>query len=86
MEKKKVEAEKNDKELKRKAKWEEIVKLKKRKVEVENTIVTEKDSLAKEPIGSGTCGNKIREHATKAGAFAIDMVENERALCVQEKT
>ena len=40
MEKKKVEAEKNDKELKRKAKWEEIVKLKKRKVEVENTIVT----------------------------------------------
>ena len=88
MEKKKAGAEKNDKELKRKAKREEIANLKKRKVEVENAIVTLKESLAKEAIASGTCGNKIREHATKAAAFAKDMVGKEgtlKELCVYEK-
>ena len=83
--KKKAETEKSDKELKRKAKREEIDNLKKRKVDVEKAIVTLKDSLAKEAIASGTCGNKIREHATKAAAFAKDMVEKEgtlKDLCV----
>ena len=68
---------KRKEKLKRKTRWEE----KKRKVEVENAIVTLKESLAKEAIASGTCGNKIREHATKAAAFAI-----KGALCVREKT
>ena len=74
--------------MKRKAKWEEIDNLKKRKVDVEKAIVTLKDSLAKEAIASGTCGNKISEHATKAATFAKDMVEKEgtlKDLCVYEK-
>ena len=68
--KKKAETEKSSKELKRTAKREEIATLKKRKVEVENAIVILKEGLAKEAIASGTHGNKIREHATKAVAFA----------------
>ena len=68
--KKKAKAEKSSEELKRTAKRDEIATLKKRKVEVENAIVILKEGLAKEAIASGTHGNKIREHATKAAAFA----------------
>ena len=49
-EKKKAEAEKNDKELKRKGMRKEIANLKKRKVEMENAIVTLTESLAKEAM------------------------------------
>ena len=87
-EKKKTETEKGSKELKRTAKREEIASLKKRKVEVENAIETLKEGLTKEAIASGTGGNKVREHATNAAAFAKDMVEKEgvlKELCVFEK-
>ena len=78
--KKETETKKSEGELKRKAKQEEISELKRRKVELESALVTLKESLAKEAIASGTCGNKIREHATKAAAFAKEMVQKEGTL------
>ena len=79
-EQKKVEEVKSDQQLKRKAKQEEIATLKKRKIELEKVVVSLKDALTKEAIASGTCGNKVKEHATKAAAFAKEMKEKENTL------
>ena len=76
-EKKKNEANKNDKDLKRTAKREEIENVKRRKVDVEKALVTLKEGLMKEAIASGTCGNKVKEHASKAAAFAKEIQQKE---------
>ena len=78
--KKQQEQLQDDKDLKRKAKREEIDHLKKRKVDVEKSIDTLKTSLTAAAIASGTCGNKVRENAVKAAAFAKEMVEKEATL------
>ena len=79
-EKKRKEHEQSDKDLKRKAKHDEIDNLKRRKVDVEKAISTLKTSLTKAAIASGTCGNKVREKAVEAAAFAKEMVEKEATL------
>lgn len=79
-EKKKLEVERSDQQLKRKSKQDEIATVKKRKFELEKVVVTLKDALMKEAIASGTCGNKVREHATKAAAFAKELKEKEETL------
>ena len=67
-------------EMKWKAKQDEIAVLKKRKVDLEDSINTLKVELTKAAIASGTNGNKVHENATKAAAFATDMVAKEATL------
>ena len=67
-------------ELKRKAKQEEISELKKRKVDLVESIATLKKELTKAAIASGTNGNKVCENAVKAAAFAKEMMPKEATL------
>ena len=79
-EKKSQEKVVSAKELKRKAKRDEISELKKRKVDLEKSVTTLKEELVKASIASGTNGNKVRENAVKAAAFAKEMVAKEATL------
>ena len=70
----------SDKNLKRKAKLDEMNTLKKRKVEVTKAIDVLKTSLTSAAIASGSSGNKARENAVQAAAFAKEMQEKEHLL------
>ena len=79
-EKKNQEIVKCDRELKRTAKREEIDTLKKSKLDLVESISTLKSELTKAAIASGTNGNKVRENAVKAAAFAKEMVAKEATM------
>ena len=70
----------NDKDLKRKAKQEEVDSLRKRKTEVGVYIGVLMNNLTSAAIASGSSGNKARENAIKADAFAKEMQEMEQLL------
>lgn len=69
-----------EKDLKRKAKLDEINELKKRKIDVNTSISVLSKNLTSAAIASGSSGNKARENAIKAAAFAKQMQEKETLL------
>ena len=70
----------SERDLKRKAKLDEINVLKKKKVEVSKSIDILKTSLTSAAIASGSAGNKGRENAVQAAAFATEMQAKEVLL------
>ena len=82
LEKSKKDEEKllSDKNLKRKAKLDEVNILKARKLDVAKSIDTLQKSLTSAAIASGSTGNKARESAIKAAAFAKEMQEKQCLL------
>ena len=80
-EKEKCHQQKSAKDLKRKAKRDEIDEVKKAKIQVEKSIGTLKTNLTKQAITSGTeSGSKGKDAATKAAAFAKEMLAKEATL------
>ena len=79
-ERKKKEKAESEKDLKRKAKYEEITKVKKAKQDAIASIDVLRASLTSAAIASGSSGNKARENAIKAAAFAKELQEKENTV------
>ena len=60
---------KDERNLKRKSKDEEIQQVKRQKINLEETIETLKQNLVSEAIASDGATKKNRDHATKAASF-----------------
>ena len=83
VEKKKEEAKKDERGLKRKAKLEELNDVKKARSEVEKCIITLKANLATEAIASANATSTMKakqEASAKAAAFASQMLAKEETL------